>query len=184
MPTYSYKAVNTKGEVFKNKVESGSKRILVKMLKDNNYTPIEVVQVAKSISAKSKKRRNISQLQELMSNVNSTSIAREQNDLTFKERISKYMIGANRISKRDLVVFTENFYLLKKANFNNIHALSTIIKSTENPLFKGILEDILVGVESGENMYTTMEYYDNVFPYLYTNMIRVGELSRVAYNIA
>ena len=42
---------------------------------------------------------------------------------------------------------------------------------------KGILEDILAGVEAGENMYTTMEYYSNVFPYIYINMIKVGELS-------
>ena len=26
-------------------------------------------------------------------------------------------------------------------------------------------------------MYTTMEYYSNVFPAIYTNMIKVGELS-------
>ena len=26
-------------------------------------------------------------------------------------------------------------------------------------------------------MYTTMEYYSDVFPYIYINMIRVGELS-------
>ena len=75
------------------------------------------------------------------------------------------------------MVFTQNFYLLKKANFNNIHALSTIIESTENVSFKGILEDILAGVEAGENMYTTMEYYSNVFPFIYVNMIKVGELS-------
>ena len=66
---------------------------------------------------------------------------------------------------------------MKKANFNNIHALKTIIDSTENITFKGILEDILAGVEAGENMYTTMEYYSDVFPYIYINMIKVGELS-------
>ena len=71
----------------------------------------------------------------------------------------------------------KTFYLLKKANFNNIHALSTIISSTENVSFRGILEDILAGLEAGENMYTTMEYYSNVFPYIYINMIKVGELS-------
>ena len=36
---------------------------------------------------------------------------------------------------------------------------------------------VLAGVEAGENMYTTMEYYENIFPYIYTNMIKVGELS-------
>ena len=66
---------------------------------------------------------------------------------------------------------------MKKANFNNIHALRTIIDSTENYTFKGILEDILAGVEAGEYMYTTMEYYEDVFPFIYINMIKVGELS-------
>ena len=75
------------------------------------------------------------------------------------------------------MIFTQNFYLLKKANFNNVHALTTIIQSTENLAFAGILEDILAGVEAGDYMYKTMEYYDSVFPYIYTNMIKVGELS-------
>ena len=35
----------------------------------------------------------------------------------------------------------------------------------------------MAGVESGEYMYTTLEYYSNVFPYIYVNMIKVGELS-------
>lgn len=75
------------------------------------------------------------------------------------------------------MIFTQNFYLLKKADFNNIHALSTIIQSTENLTFRGILEDILAGIEAGDYMYVTMEYYSDVFPYIYINMIKVGELS-------
>lgn len=75
------------------------------------------------------------------------------------------------------MIFTQNLYLLKKANFNNIHALNTIIESTEKLSFKGILEDILAGLEAGESMYTTMEYYTGIFPYIYINMIKVGELS-------
>ena len=47
---------------------------------------------------------------------------------------------------------------------------------------RGVLEDILAGVEAGENMYTTMEYYSNVFPYIYVNMIKVGELSGALTN--
>ena len=83
----------------------------------------------------------------------------------------------NKITTRDLEIFTQNFQLLKKAGFNNVHALSTIIKSTENLDLKGILEDILAGVEGGDYMYTTMEYYTDVFPYIYINLIKVGELS-------
>jgi len=82
-----------------------------------------------------------------------------------------------KITNRDLVIFTQDFYLLKKANFNNIHALSTIIESTENLTLRRVLEDILEGVEAGEYMHTTMEYYAGIFPYIYINMIKVGELS-------
>ena len=96
---------------------------------------------------------------------------------TKKEKINMYLSKTEKVTHRDLVIFTQNFYVLKKANFNNIHALKTIIDSTENLTFKGVLEDILAGVESGENMYTTMEYYSDIFPYIYVNMIKVGELS-------
>ena len=48
-------------------------------------------------------------------------------------------------SNVDAVIFTQNFYLLKKANFNNIHALNTLIESTDNLSLRGILEDILAG---------------------------------------
>ena len=60
--------------------------------------------------------------------------------------------GGRKPSSRDIRVFTQNFYLLKKANFNNIHALSTVIQTTENPRLKIILEDILAGVE-GRRLY-------------------------------
>lgn len=178
MPTYVYKAVTDKGLVVRNKVESPSRQGLVKMLKNNNLLPISIEQINYR-SAKSPKRqkKNVTNIEEIMKNVNTTQIGAKSKTQSTKEKINLYLAKTEKITQRDLVVFTQNFYLLKKANFNNIHALSTIIESTENVSFKGILEDILAGVEAGENMYTTMEYYSNVFPFIYVNMIKVGELS-------
>ena len=42
---------------------------------------------------------------------------------------------------------------------------------------KGIVEDILNGVEAGEYIYSTMEYYSRIFPPIYISIIKVGELS-------
>lgn len=114
-----------------------------------------------------------------MKTANSSTIVqgRGRKNQTVVEKINLALSKQEKIKTRDLMVFTQNFYLLKKADFNNIHALSTIIQSTENVTLKGILEDILAGVEAGEYMYTTMEYYSDVFPYIYINMIKVGELS-------
>ena len=178
MPTYTYRAVTKTGLVVRNKVESASRQGLIKILKNNNLIPIDIEQVSyRSNKTQKKQKKNITDIQEIMKNVNTTQIGAKSKTQTTKEKINLYFAKTEKITQRDLVVFTQNFYLLKKANFNNIHALETIIESTENVSFKGILEDILAGVEAGENMYTTMEYYSNVFPYIYINMIKVGELS-------
>ena len=178
MPTYVYKAMTKQGVIVRNKVEVASRQYLIKTLKNNNLLPISIEQMAyHSKNAPKKQKKNITNIQEIMKNVNTTQLAVDRKKLTTKEKINLYFAKTEKITQRDIVVFTQNFYLLKKANFNNIHALNTIIESTENVSFKGILEDILAGVEAGENMYTTMEYYSNVFPYIYINMIKVGELS-------
>lgn len=176
MPTYMYKAVTSSGIIVRNRVESASKQTLIKSLKENELLPIAINQVSYSTRKKKTKKKNIKDIQEIMSNVNTTQINTKK-QITVKEKINLYLTKTEKVTSRDLVIFSQNFYLLKKANFNNIHALKTIIESTENLTFRGILEDILAGVESGENMYKTMEYYSDTFPYIYINMIKVGELS-------
>ena len=177
MPTYTYKAVTDRGVIVRNRVEASSRQNLIKTLKNNNLVPISIEQVSYIGRTQKKKKRNVTDIQEIMKNVNTTQLGAKARKLSAKEKVNLYFAKTEKITQRDLVVFTQNFYLLKKANFNNIHALSTIIESTENVTFKGILEDVLAGVEAGENMYTTMEYYEDVFPYIYINMIKVGELS-------
>lgn len=176
MPTYMYKAVTSSGIIVRNRVEAASKQNLVRALKENNLMPITIEQLAYSAKKKKSKKKNIKDIEEIMKNANTTQINTKKTS-TVKEKINMYLSKTEKVTSRDLVIFTQNFYLLKKANFNNIHALKTIMESTENITFKGILEDILAGVEAGENMYTTMEYYSDVFPYIYINMIKVGELS-------
>lgn len=176
MPIYIYKAVTSSGLIVRNRVEAGSKQNLIRLLKDNDLMPITIEQMKYSEKKKKTKKKNIKDVEEIMKNVNTTQINTKRTSTT-KEKINMYLSKTEKITSRDLVIFTQNFYLLKKANFNNIHALKTIIDGTENYSFRGILEDILAGVEAGENMYTTMEYYSEVFPFIYVNMIKVGELS-------
>lgn len=178
MPIYMYKALTKTGIVVKNKVESSSKENLIQLIKNGDLVPISIEQVSERVKkGQRKKKRNITDIQEIMKDVNTTQLGKKKEELTTKQKINLYFAKTEKITSRDIVVFTQNFYLLKKANFNNVHALDTIIQSTDNLTLKGILEDILAGVEAGENMYTTMEYYSDVFPYIYVNMIKVGELS-------
>lgn len=178
MPTYVYRAVTKKGRIVTNRVEEGNKTILMRKLKSNGLAPISIRQTIARKSRKTKKKRNVSTAQELIKNSATTQInTTAKRTMTNIDRIKSYFAMQQKITERDLVVFTQNFYLLKKANFNNVHALTTIIDSTDNMAFVGVLEDILAGVEAGDYMYKTMEYYSNIFPFIYINMIRVGELS-------
>ena len=156
MPTYVYKAATSSGLIVRNRVEAGSKQNLIRILKNNDLMPISIDQVAYSSKRRKTKKKNIKDVEEIMKNVNTTDI-RTKKETSTKEKINMYLSKTEKVTSRDLVIFTQNFYLLKKANFNNIHALKTIIESTENLTFRGVLEDILAGVEAGENMYTTME---------------------------
>ena len=183
MPTYIYKAMTKSGLIVRNRIESSSRQNLLKTLKGNGLVPIDVQQIRYVGKQQKKAKKNITNIEEIMKNVNTTNIGKSKpKQLSTKEKINLYFAKTEKITTRDIMIFTQNFYLLKKANFNNIHALDTIIQSTENVSFRGILEDILAGVEAGENMYTTMEYYSNVFPYIYVNMIKVGELSGALTN--
>ena len=177
MATFTYKAITKRGLVVKNRVEAPTKQQLTNSLKHNDLIPIDIVKIPYGgQKRKTKQKKNISNVEDMMKNLNTTKLNTKDEPSTAR-KIKMYFDKQKKITPRDLVIFTQNFYLLKKANFNNIHALRTIIDSTENYIFRQIIEDILAGVEAGDYMYTTMEYYSDVFPYIYINMVKVGELS-------
>ena len=179
MPIYVYRAITDNGVVVRNRVEDVSRSNLIKKLKNNNLTPIHITQIRTVSLSRKKKSKNIKDIRQEIKEIGTTSIAKNKDNATqsYIDKINNALAMSEKVTTRDILVFTQNFYLLKKANFNNIHALSTIIESTENYTFKEILQDILEGVEAGDSMYSTMEYYSDVFPYIYINMIKVGELS-------
>lgn len=179
MPEYVYRAVTKRGQIVRNKVESSNKSNLIKKLKSNDLLPIEVLQVSYASKKARGPKKNIMNIDDIMKTANSANIlqGREESKHTAREKFNILLTTGQKVTVRDIIIFTQNFYLLKRANFNNIHALNTIINSTDNLSFRGIIEDILAGVEAGEHMYTTMEYYSDIFPYVYINMIKVGELS-------
>lgn len=176
MPVYVYRAMTQDGHIVRNRIEESSKSAIIRKIKRNGLMPISVVQLKTKTQ---KNKRNVKQVEQMLENLNNGNVIKKQikKKGATKDKITNFLVKNNKITTRDIIIFTQKFYLLKKANFNNIHALTTIIESTEHPKLKEILEDMLAGIEAGENMYSTMEYYPDVFPYIYINMIKVGELS-------
>ena len=158
MPSYIYRAITNDGHIVRNRIEETNKYAVLKKLKRNSLMPISVTELRGKRNKTKKNKRNVKNVDSMIKNLNSGDILAKRRTKKKNpfDRINELLRRTEKITTRDLVIFTQNFYLLKKANFNNIHALNTIIEGTENQKFRDILEDILAGVEAGENMYLTM----------------------------
>lgn len=184
MAEYKYRAVLRNGKIMRGIINAKSKSEVIQIIKDTKMTPISIN--AKRIRRPAVKKKNID-----MNKLNKATErkTRKVGDLTldarepatFKEKIMKLLssdVSLGRgVKPKDVLVFTNALYILKKAKFNNLKALESVYSSTENNRLKDIVEEIIIGVESGETIYSVMEKYPNIFPALYTNFVKVGEES-------
>lgn len=177
MAVYSYKAVSKTGQVFKGKMSDENEENIGRRLKSQGLTPISVKKDI-LIAPTQKERKN----REVAIVVNETLAKAEAEERAKKER-KKDMNASidfsflDRVKIPDIIAFTQMLLLLKRANFTNMRALTTLLNNTKNTAMRGIIEDILNGLEAGQYIYSTLEYYDKIFPPIYINIIKVGELS-------
>ena len=133
MPLYKYTAVTKTGQRVENRVEAANKYELIKKLKKNKLLPIETTQInSKSANKKKKQKKNLETSNSVLNSIRKAEIQRSFSaKKSFFEKTKRLLNKNEKITKRDVAIFTENLYLLKKANFNNIHALTTIRNTTE-----------------------------------------------------
>jgi len=136
MAEFRCKTLTPQGQIVKSTVEESSRLACIRKLRRNGLTPISVTPVVKIGGTKQtrvvKKTRNIKPV----ANFETKREARNKKNKNKKAAGSAIMevlggdLGSgSKPSARDIRVFTQNFYLLKKASFNNIHALSTVIRN-------------------------------------------------------
>ncbi|MBQ9279675.1 MAG: type II secretion system F family protein [Clostridia bacterium] len=180
MAKYRYRALSDTGKVITGTMEDSSPAAVREKLTSNGFKPISVSKSLIDANLSGRKTRKYS--------TGASATTKYARDKLIEEQKKKQQRGLNkqididlsflkRATKTDLFSFTQSFYLLKRAGFTNIRALSTLLENTENPAMRDIVQDILVGVENGEYIYSTMEYYDNFFPDIYIATIKIGELS-------
>ena len=183
MPSYKYRVLFEDGKIGRGRILALSKSHAIESLKNESVQPIMIKRMkeskkkykklnykkmskARAIALKKKKKKN-----------SSLKDGKKLTEMNIKE-LSKIEIHPfSGITQKDIVAFVNNFYILKKARFNNVQALQAVMDGTENFAFRDIIEDILIGVQSGEKLYATMSNYPYVFPPMFVNFVRVGEES-------
>ena len=94
MPTYMYRAVTKNGLIVQNRVEAANKQSLIKSLKGSQLMPIDVIQLRYASKNKKKtQKRNMVDINEIMKNVNTTSIS------VFTSISKKYPLYGHSIKK-------------------------------------------------------------------------------------
>jgi len=195
MPVYEYKAITKMGKVITDKMKvDGSEQVVRQKLIETGLKPITVKKKVFDINdfIESIKPKQINK---------KAAVALDDNEIkdqNFRKEKQKKQASKVEIKKAknpllteididlsfldratydDVIAFTQMFLLLKKANFTNMRAMTTMHNNAENGAVKRILEDIINGLETGRYIYETMEYYKKVFPTIYVSIIKVGELS-------
>ncbi|MFH1598491.1 MAG: type II secretion system F family protein [Patescibacteria group bacterium] len=83
----------------------------------------------------------------------------------------------NRVSTRDMVIFSRQLAVMISATVPITKALRILVKQTENISFKIVISEIADEVDGGAKLSNSMARYPQVFSQFYIHMIRSGETS-------
>lgn len=182
MPEYKYRGMLRNGKILRGIMTARNRHDVIVKLKKTRVQPIMVKSVKKQLVSESKKKidqKKLAQIQQDVEKQKSYSKERrpKNNNKTGILSMLTSDISFGSVKPKDVLTFTNSLYVLKKAKFNNVAAFESLFNSTENKKLQDIVEDILIGVESGATIHEMMARYPKVFPALYVNFVRVGEES-------
>jgi len=84
-------------------------------------------------------------------------------------------LGRRRVKGRDLLVMTQELSALVSSGLPLDRSLATLADLADNPELKRILTEVLHAVQGGKSLAEALGQH-RVFPPLYVNMVRAGEI--------
>jgi type IV pilus assembly protein PilC len=101
------------------------------------------------------------------------------NDIWVKKKPKEYEIVipglTNRITLKDLVVFTRTFSTMVDAGLPLIQCLDILAQQTENKAFAKTIKVVKTDVESGSTFANALRKHPKIFDRLFCNMVEAGE---------
>ncbi len=149
MSTYSYKATDPAGKLVTGTLEAAEEREAVASLQSMRYIPIRI----------SLAKRN-----------------RIGPDIDLSKRVASFF---QRVSTKDVVVFTQDLSTLLEAGVPVDRALAILIDVAEKDRFKDVIRDVLKNVQGGSYLSNALAKYPRVFSSFYVSMVRAGEAGGV-----
>jgi MSHA biogenesis protein MshG len=85
------------------------------------------------------------------------------------------LVGAAPVSIDEQIIFSRQMYSLIKAGLPLDKALKGLQASVTNTAFKRVLADLIVSLENGLDLATSLGRHPDIFPQLFVSLIHVGE---------
>jgi type IV pilus assembly protein PilC len=94
-----------------------------------------------------------------------------------KSTKSQKSLNKTKIKDVELLMFTKKLTTMMKAGLAIVPAMEMLKEQNENPNFNGIIEDLLILINSGVPLSKALGNYPNLFDNVYVNLIKAGESS-------
>lgn len=87
------------------------------------------------------------------------------------------LVKFSRISNKEMVIFFRQLSTLVNAQVRIVNALRILTKQVTGKKFQNLIDDLATEVEGGKSFSEALSIYPNLFPDLYTSLIKAGEAS-------
>ncbi|MBI4054013.1 MAG: type II secretion system F family protein [Candidatus Doudnabacteria bacterium] len=98
-------------------------------------------------------------------------------ELTALSSLDAILSQLSRVTGKDMVIFFRQLATLVNAQVRIVTALKILTKQVSSRKFRSLIEDLASEVEGGKSFSEGLSIYPNLFPDLYTSLIRAGEAS-------
>jgi type IV pilus assembly protein PilC len=157
MPLFNYIAIDKEGKQKEGTLEVGSQNEAIARIKEMGFYPTQVAEVKdaggddaiKKAAAKKGKKKG------------------------------EFNFALPTVGGKELTQFTRQLAVLIDAGLPLMRGMTTLAKSTANPYFKGIINEIGATIEGGSTFSEALAKHPKIFDKLYVNMVKAGEIGGV-----
>jgi len=109
---------------------------------------------------------------------------RKKKEFSFNNGKPLFSSGKQRITEKDIVVFTRTFSTMIDAGLPLVQCLKILGDQTENRTFGEIILSVKQDIETGEDLSDSLRKHPKVFNSLYCNLFEAGEAAGILDIIA
>jgi len=157
MPLFNYIAIDKEGKQKEGTLEVGSQNEAIARIKEMGFYPTQVAEVKDAVG-----------------------------DDAIKKAAAKkgkgkggFNFALPTVGGKELTQFTRQLAVLIDAGLPLMRGMTTLAKSTANPYFKGIINEIGLTIEGGSTFSEALAKHPKIFDKLYVNMVKAGEIGGV-----